>query len=426
METISLSGAWKLRPLEREECSACTSYFEENEFLSYNNSNSIYTTLSTVVSKDELEKLRKLKWVIEREFEFEEDTDQRSVLLAKGALSAAINGTVIDKSEITELLKNGKNTIRLCVTSSFFSEIEILRSHDGIGYSAHLRAKEEGDFWHVSAALDYEAFRKHSRVVRISLLGCEREETVTFEEKRNRYTIDIEIPKEKVELWCLRGDGKQIMYTAKITVGNAVLERMIAFRKVEIKDGALYFNGRETFDGSVGEGRQQPESISGREEDFRSARESRENGDERRHAEQNAVRGAGTRHADRAGATDVNVRSVLEEGVTYDGTNFFFAVKPQLDEMFVRYPAEDRLNAIVPNSKWVRVDTDEGDYYVLGVLYDLSTPIFICYGIPGMRNVAPPREIADVCVWLPLSADEPDGGGFWIIYQSAENGKCVR
>ena len=194
----------------------------------------------------------------------------------------------------------------------------------------------------------------------------------------------------------------------------------------EHPDGARDDNGRETFDGSVGEGRQQPESISGREEDFRSARESRENGDERHHAEQNAVRGAGTRHADRAGATDVNVRSVLEEGVTYDGTNFFFAVKPQLDEMFVRYPAEDRLNAIVPNSKWVRVDTDEGDYYVLGVLYDLSTPIFICYGIPGMRNVAPPREIADVCVWLPLSADEPDGGGFWIIYQSAENGKCVR
>lgn len=194
----------------------------------------------------------------------------------------------------------------------------------------------------------------------------------------------------------------------------------------EHPDGARDDNGRETFDGSVGEGRQQPESISSREEDFRSARESRESGDERRYAEQNTVRGAGTRHADRAGAADVNVRSVLEEGVTYDGTNFFYAVKPQLDEMFVRYPAEDRLNAIVPNSKWVRVDTDEGDYYVLGVLYDLSTPIFICYGIPGMRNVAPPREIADVCVWLPLSADEPDGGGFWIIYQSAENGKCVR
>lgn len=146
-----------------------------------------------------------------------------------------------------------------------------------------------------------------------------------------------------------------------------------------------------------------------------SARETDVGGQNRR---QGAARAA-------AGA-DVNVRSVLEEGVTYDGTNFFFAVKPQLDEMFVRYPAEERLNAIVPNSKWVRVDTEEGDYYVLGVLYDLSTPIFICYGIPGTRNVAPPREIADVCVWLPLSSEQPDGNGFWIIYQSAENGKCVR
>ena len=63
---------------------------------------------------------------------------------------------------------------------------------------------------------------------------------------------------------------------------------------------------------------------------------------------------------------------------------------------------------------------------LVGVLYDLSTPIYICYGIPGMRNVAPPREIADVCVWLPLSSDAPEGSGFWIIYQSAENGKCVR
>lgn len=151
-----------------------------------------------------------------------------------------------------------------------------------------------------------------------------------------------------------------------------------------------------------------------------SARESRRNEDIPR------PRNTGRTAGNSAETTDVNVRSVLEEGVTYDGTNFFLAVKPQLDEMFVRYPAEERLNSIVPNSKWVRVDTDEGDYYVLGVLYDLSTPIYICYGIPGMRNVAPPREIADVCVWLPLSSDAPEGSGFWIIYQSAENGKCVR
>ena len=109
--------------------------------------------------------------------------------------------------------------------------------------------------------------------------------------------------------------------------------------------------------------------------------------------------------------------------VRFDGTNFYQAVKPQIDELFVRYPAEEKLNAIVPNSKWVRVETDADECYVLGVLFDLSLPIFICYGVPGKRSLPPPREIADAAVWLPLSEDSPDG--FWVIYQSAADGKCV-
>jgi len=117
--------------------------------------------------------------------------------------------------------------------------------------------------------------------------------------------------------------------------------------------------------------------------------------------------------------------TLLEEGVMFDGTNFYLAIKPQLDEMFVCYPEEKRLNAIVPNSKWVRVDT-ESDYYVVGVLFDQSDAIFICYGIPGVHSVKPPKEIADVCVWLPLSLEDRYGDGFWVIYQSADNGKCVK
>lgn len=123
---------------------------------------------------------------------------------------------------------------------------------------------------------------------------------------------------------------------------------------------------------------------------------------------------------------DSYARAVLRNGVTYDGTNFFRAVKPQLDEMFVRYPAESRLNAIVPNSKWVRVDLEDGDYYVLGLLFDLSEPTFICYGIPGTGTTPPPSEISDVCVWLPLDNSLPQGAGFWVIYQSATNGKCIK
>lgn len=111
-------------------------------------------------------------------------------------------------------------------------------------------------------------------------------------------------------------------------------------------------------------------------------------------------------------------------GTVYDGTNFYQAVKPQIDELFVRYPAEDGLNTVVPNSKWVRVDTEDG-FYVIGVLYDMSSPIFVCYGVPGVRTSGPPKEIADVCVWLPLDPRRSDGEGFWVIYQSAADGKCV-
>lgn len=117
---------------------------------------------------------------------------------------------------------------------------------------------------------------------------------------------------------------------------------------------------------------------------------------------------------------------VLRNGVRYDGTNFYQSVKPQIDDMFVRYPAERRLSALVPNSKWVRVDVDADDYYVVGVLFDLSLPIFVCYGIPGVRSVPPPAEISDASVWLPLDPARPDGEGFWVIYQSATDGKCIK
>lgn len=117
---------------------------------------------------------------------------------------------------------------------------------------------------------------------------------------------------------------------------------------------------------------------------------------------------------------------VLRNGVRYDGTNFYQSVKPQIDDMFVRYPAERRLSSLVPNSKWVRVDVDADDYYVVGVLFDLSLPIFVCYGIPGVRSVPPPAEIADASVWLPLDPARPDGEGFWVIYQSATDGKCIK
>lgn len=114
--------------------------------------------------------------------------------------------------------------------------------------------------------------------------------------------------------------------------------------------------------------------------------------------------------------------SLANEWTKYDGNNFYYAVKPQLDELFVCHPRESALDDAVDNSKWVRVETNDG-YYVVGVLFNEDEPSFICYGVPSKDKTSPPDELENACVWLPL----PDGkSGYWVIYQSARNGSIVK
>ena len=119
--------------------------------------------------------------------------------------------------------------------------------------------------------------------------------------------------------------------------------------------------------------------------------------------------------------------SALSEWTKYDGNNFYYAVKPQIDEMFVCYPEETLLVDTVPNSKWVRVEADDG-YYVVGLLYDEDEPSFICYGVPQLKTdgqVKAPAELENMCVWLPISASD-NIAGYWIIYQSARTGEIIK
>lgn len=111
----------------------------------------------------------------------------------------------------------------------------------------------------------------------------------------------------------------------------------------------------------------------------------------------------------------------LEEWVKYDGNNFYYAVKPQLDEMFICYPEDETLNENVQNSKWVRVEVEDG-YFVVGVLFNDSEPSYICYGVPSHANTKPPQELEDMCVWLPIGEDF----GYWVIYQSARSGEIIK
>lgn len=114
----------------------------------------------------------------------------------------------------------------------------------------------------------------------------------------------------------------------------------------------------------------------------------------------------------------------INDWTRFDGNNFYYAVKPQLDEMFVRYPQEQTLCLAVQNSKWVRIDAEDGAYCV-GILYDGSEPAFVCYAVPEAHdNRRPPSEIADMCVWLPVASNSVVG--YWMIYQSAKTGEIIK
>ena len=123
-------------------------------------------------------------------------------------------------------------------------------------------------------------------------------------------------------------------------------------------------------------------------------------------------------------SSDDAPKDPLKDWTRFDGNNFYYAVKPQLDEMFVRYPEDKLLATTVQNSEWVRVDAEDGAYSV-GVLYDGSDPAFICYAVPwSFSERRPPAEIEGMCVWLPVS--DPALKGYWVIYQSAKTGDIIK
>ena len=105
---------------------------------------------------------------------------------------------------------------------------------------------------------------------------------------------------------------------------------------------------------------------------------------------------------------------------------FYEEIKGQLAILFEKYPEETFLNEIIPNSKWVKVDYENnGQYFIIGLLYEHGKVEYVCYGMPGEFTTEPPRELSGMCQWLPLDPEKPEELGYWLMYQDAETGENV-
>ena len=106
---------------------------------------------------------------------------------------------------------------------------------------------------------------------------------------------------------------------------------------------------------------------------------------------------------------------------------FYEEMKEQIVTLFENNPSEDYLMQLLPNSKWVKVNIDDnGDYYVLGLIYDDDKLKYICYGVPGVYQKYPPRELSGYPVWFPLDENNTEGFGYWLSYQDADSGESVK
>lgn len=106
---------------------------------------------------------------------------------------------------------------------------------------------------------------------------------------------------------------------------------------------------------------------------------------------------------------------------------FYNKLKSQIDRIFEENPEEEYLSKIIPSSKWVKVEYEkEGDYYVIGLIYENGALSYLCYGVPGVYQKNPPKELSGYPVWLPIDSEKRDGFGYWLVYQNADTGESIK
>lgn len=109
--------------------------------------------------------------------------------------------------------------------------------------------------------------------------------------------------------------------------------------------------------------------------------------------------------------------------------SFYSLIQPQLDELFAKFPHFKEFEDIVQNTEWIKVHYANGgeNHYIIGKLFDGEEVTHLCYGIPAQsHSVAPPTALTEFCQWIPTNLNEPEGAGYWVMYQNAQTGENIR
>ncbi len=104
---------------------------------------------------------------------------------------------------------------------------------------------------------------------------------------------------------------------------------------------------------------------------------------------------------------------------------YFLTAKDELEGLFNKFPEENCLKGIFPDSRWARINYSHDKYYLVGVIKENHTEKYICYGVPAVYSETPPEQLKGYCTFIPLSLYDMHGDGFWMIFQDAVTGGCL-
>jgi len=107
------------------------------------------------------------------------------------------------------------------------------------------------------------------------------------------------------------------------------------------------------------------------------------------------------------------------------GGRFYEKMKKEIEGILSAYPAEESLERVVENSRWVKISYGDGKFYVFGVIYGGGKPQYICYGVPAKNSARPPESMQGLASFIP-SSEENAGEGFWVMYQDANTGASLK
>ncbi len=105
---------------------------------------------------------------------------------------------------------------------------------------------------------------------------------------------------------------------------------------------------------------------------------------------------------------------------------YYQKAKRELDDIFLRFPKEENLPKIFPCSRWAKIYYEKDKFYVVGVITEDDKEKYLCYGVQGEYCERAPKQLQGYCSFIPLSIFDLRGKGYWMMFQDATTGACVK